>query len=63
MSVSREINAARALAWAETAMKAAASALEDVGTDDARQHAAEMRGAIRMARRWELALRKMETAA
>lgn len=51
------------LAAAEDAMRTAAYALDDVGTDEAKLHAKEMRGAIKMARRWELALRRLHSKA
>lgn len=47
---------------AEKAMREAASALRDVGSDQARVHAAEMIGASKVARRWELELRNLHAA-
>lgn len=51
--------AAANLAEAERTMSIAANALHDVGSPLAKQHAKEMRGAIKMVRNWELALRKI----
>ena len=51
--------AAANLAEAQRAMSIAANALHDVGSPLAKQHAREMRGAIKMARTWELALLKI----
>lgn len=53
-----ESKAAFALQVAELAIRKAASALRDVGTDEANLHAAELIGASKMTRRWELALRQ-----
>lgn len=57
-----ESRAAFRLQIAEKAMREAADALRDVGSDEAKLHAAEMIGASKMARRWELALRKLHAA-
>lgn len=51
--------AAIKLAAAEGAMESAAIALGDLGTDEAKLHAKELRGAIKVARGWELALRRL----
>ena len=40
-------------------MRDAAAALYSVGSEEAILHAKEMRGAVKIARTWELALRKM----
>jgi hypothetical protein len=56
---SKEIRAADDLKAAEKAMTAAAAALYAVGSDEAVIHAAELIGAIKMIRRWELKLRKL----
>ncbi len=45
--------AASNLAEVERVMSIAANALYDVGTPLAKQHAKEMRGAIKMARNWK----------
>lgn len=55
----REQLAASRLREAQEAMSKAADALQDVGSDEAKKHAAEMRGAIKVARRWELELRRL----
>ena len=55
--------AAIRLAEVEASMRAAAAALDDVGSDEAMLHAKEMRGAIKIARRWELALRRLHNKA
>ena len=59
MKQSLENIAAIKLAMAEDAMESAAIALDDLGTAEAKQHAKELRGAIKIARGWEIALRKM----
>ena len=51
--------AAIKLAAAEDAMRAAAAALDDVGSGEAKTHAKELRGAVKVVRRWELALRRI----
>lgn len=51
--------AAIKLRESETAMKQAAAALDDVGSDETKQHAKELRGATKMVRTWERALRKL----
>lgn len=51
--------AAIKLAAAEDAMRSAASALDDLGSDEAKLHAKELRGAIKVARGWELTLRRL----
>jgi len=56
---SKESRAADELMAAEKAMAAAAAALYDVGSAEAVMHAAEMKGAIKMMRRWRLKLRKL----
>ena len=57
--MSAESKAAIKLQIAEAALRDAANALYDVGSYEAKLHAAEMLGAVKMARRWELALRRM----
>lgn len=47
---------------AEGAMRMAANALNDVGTKEAKTHAKEMLGAVKIARNWELALRRQHNA-
>ena len=54
-----ELLAARKLHAAEIAMYEAVTALSEVGSDEAIQHAKEMLGAAKMVRRWELALRRI----
>lgn len=54
-----ESKAALKLQIAEAAMRDAAAALYSVGSEEAILHAKEMRGAVKIARTWELALRKM----
>ena len=51
--------AARKLHAAEIAMYEAVTALSEVESDEAIQHAKEMLGAVKMVRRWELALRRI----
>ena len=51
--------AATRLAAAEIALLVAAGALMDVGTDECMRHATEARGAARMLRTWELAMRRL----
>lgn len=55
--------AAIKLAAAQNEMRAAASALDDVGSEEAKLKSKEMRGAIKIARRWELALRRLHIRA
>ena len=55
--------AAIKLLAAQDAMLAAAEALERVGGDEAKLHASEMRGAIKVARRWELEMRRQHSMA
>ena len=55
--------AAIKLAAAEDAMRSAAAALGDVGGDDAKLHAKELMGAVKVARTWELALRRLHSKA
>lgn len=43
---------------AQEAMGQAVYALQAVGSDEAKQHAKEMRGAIKIARGWERELRR-----
>lgn len=62
-SSSAESNAAHKLQIAESAMRDAAAALYSVGSEEAILHAKEMRGAVKIARTWELALRKMNAGA
>jgi len=50
--------AAIKLMAAQDAMQVAAEALDIVGGDEAKLHAAEMRGAIKIARRLELEMRR-----
>jgi len=57
-----ESRAAFRLQIAEKAMREAASALRRVGTDEARLHAAELIGATKMTRRWELDLRTLHAS-
>ena len=59
MRQSLEITAAIRLAMAQGCMQSAATALDDLGTAEAKQHAKELRGAIKIARRWEIELRKL----
>jgi hypothetical protein len=59
---SPEIIAARKLMWADKSMRAAASALDDIGSAEARQHAEELRGAVKMMRTWEIALRRLHSS-
>jgi hypothetical protein len=54
-----ELLAARKLHAAGIAMYEAVTALGDVGSDDAIQHAKELLGAAKMVRRWDLALRRI----
>jgi hypothetical protein len=59
----RPLMAAIKLLAAQDAMLAAAEALERVGGDEAKLHASEMRGAIKVARRWELEMRRQHSMA
>ena len=52
------LSAANALMRATEAMGSAAAWLDIIPGDEARIHAAEMRGAARIARQWELKLRR-----
>ena len=54
-----ELLAARKLHAAERAMRDAAQAMLAIDLDEATQHAKELLGAAKMARRWELALRRI----
>ena len=54
-----ELLAARKLHAVEIAMYEAVTALGDVGRDEDIKHAKELLGAAKMARRWELALRRV----
>ena len=57
-SENRPLIAAIKLLAAQDAMQVAAEALDRVGGDEAKLHAAEMRGAVKVARRWELEMRR-----
>ena len=59
----RPLFAAIKLLAAQDAMQEAAGALDGVGGDEAKLHAAEMRGAIKIARRWELEMRRQHSMA
>lgn len=59
----RPLIAAIKLLAAQDAMQVAADALDIVGGEDAKLHAAEMRGAIKIARRWELEMRRQHSIA
>lgn len=59
----RQLIAATKLLAAQSAMRAAADALDIVGGDEAKLHACEMRGAIKVARTWELEMRRQHAAA
>lgn len=54
-----ELLAARKLLAAELAMREAVQALIDIDLDEATMHAKELLGAVKMVRRWELALRRI----
>ena len=54
-----ETLAAQKLRAAEIAMRAAAVAMNYVGTEEATMHAKELLGAAKMVQRWELALRRI----
>ena len=54
----RPLFAAIRLLAAQDAMQAAVEALDIVGCDEAKLYAAEIRGAIKVVRRWELAMRR-----
>lgn len=54
-------HAAYMLLRANAVLVQAADALAVLGTPEARIHAAELRGAAKMTRRWELALRREAT--
>ena len=58
-----ELDAAEKLRAAESAMLEAASALDELGSISASLHAKEMRGAVKIARKWELALRQIHAGA
>lgn len=57
------MTAAFYLMLAGEAMREAAEAMDIVGGEEAALHAAEMRGAIKIARRWELEMRRQHAAA
>ena len=59
----RHLFAAIKLLAAQDAMQVAAEALDIVGGDEAKLHACEMRGAIKVARTWELEMRRQHAAA
>jgi len=61
-SSSAESNAAHKLQIAESAMRDAAAELDAVGSKEAILHAKELRGAAKIARKWELELRKTHAA-
>ena len=58
----RPLTAAIKLAAAQDAMRDAADALDRVGGEEASLHASEMRGAIKVAQRWELEMRRQYSA-
>jgi hypothetical protein len=51
--------AAIRLQIAQTALESAACSLLDVGSDEAKLHAREAVGAVKMLRKWELELRRI----
>lgn len=55
------MTAAFYLMLAGEAMREAAEAMDIVGGEEAALHAAEMRGAIKIARRWELEMRRQHS--
>ena len=55
------MTAAFYLMLAGEAMREAADAMDIVGGEEAALHAAEMRGAIKIARRWELEMRRQHS--
>ena len=59
----RPLIAAIKLLAAQDAMQEAAAALDIVGSEEAKLHACEMRGAIKVARKWELEMRRQHEAA
>lgn len=59
----RQLFAAIKLLAAQDAMQEAADALDIVGGDEAKLHACEMRGAIKIARTWDLEMRRQHAAA
>ena len=59
----RPLIAAIKLMAAQDAMQEAAAALDIVGGEEAKLHAAEMRGAVKIARTWELEMRRQHAAA
>lgn len=59
----RSLFAAIKLLAAQDAMQEAAEALDIVGGEEAKLHAAEMRGAVKIARTWELEMRRQHAAA
>ena len=59
----RPLMAAIKLLAAQDAMQVAAEALDRVGSDEAKLHACEMRGAIKIARMWELEMRRQHMMA
>ena len=61
MKETTENIAANRLSDAERAMRAASEALCDIGSNEAKQHASELLGAVKMVRQWELHLRRMRT--
>jgi hypothetical protein len=58
-----ELDAAEKLMAAEKSMLEAASALDELGSISASLHAKEMRGAVKVARKWELELRRIHAGA
>ena len=57
------LDAAEKLRAAGTAMLEAASALDELGSISASLHAKEMHGAVKVARTWELELRRIHAGA
>ena len=58
-----ELDVAEKLRAAERSMLEAASALDELGSISASLHAKEMRGAVKVARKWELELRRIHAGA
>lgn len=58
-----ELDAAEKLRAAEKSMLEAASALDELGSISASLHAKEMRGSVKVARKWELELRRKHAGA
>ena len=59
----RPLIAAIKLLAAQEAMQSAVEALDMVDCDEAKLYAAEIRGAIKVVRRWELAMRRQHMMA